>query len=143
MYSLFSDRARKVMQLTSQEAHRLNHEYIGTEHILLGLLKEGSGVTPSMLKKIDRDFGKIRAELSRYLKKDANDAMVAKLRRTPEADRVLEYAEEEARTSGHKRVLAEHILLGLLRSPQEIAGMVLRGFGIAAEEVREEIDDWD
>lgn len=65
---LLADRARKVMQLANQEAHRLSHEYIGTEHILLGLVKEGSGVTPIMLKKLDHDLRKVRTEVDNFVK---------------------------------------------------------------------------
>jgi ATP-dependent Clp protease ATP-binding subunit ClpC len=129
------------MQLASQEAFRLNHEYIGTEHILLGLLndKEWSGVTPGMKSKVAHDFFKVRTELYKYVKSGSSIVMVGKLPYTPEAKNVMRYADEEARNSGHPCVEAEHILLGLLREPEGIAGRVLTGFGLDVEELRTEI----
>ena len=138
-----TDRARKVMQLARDEAYQKNNEYIGTEHVLLGLLKEGSGITPSMLKRIERNFGKVRAEVTRQLEKNTSIDVTVKMRQTPAVVRALEVATAEARTLGHKGVQAEHILLGLLQSPEEVAGSVLLGFGIVPEEVRAEIDEWD
>jgi len=137
---LFADRARKVMQLASREAFRLNHEYIGTEHILLGLIKEGSGVTPSMLSKVDRDLRKVRLEVEKFVQTGSSMITLGKLPYTLDAKKVMEYADEEARNSRHPCVEAEHILLGLLREPEGIAGQVLMSFGLNAEELRAEIE---
>ena len=100
------------MQLAGQEAFRLHHKYIGTEHILLGLVKEGSGVTPNMLTKIGRDLGKVRAEVEKWVKTGPSVVTVVTLPRTPKADKVLEHADEEARNSRHDCVETEHILFG-------------------------------
>lgn len=134
---LFAPRAGKVMRLAVQEALRLNHEYIGTEHILIALIREGSGVTPNMLKKVDRDLGKIRRELEKTLPVGPTTTALVRLQHTTSAKKSLEYA--EARGSGHPRVEAEHILLGLLREPEGITGQVLLSFGLDIEELRAEI----
>ncbi len=141
MYPLqFANRARKIMQLARQEAHQHNHEYIGTEHILLGLIGEGSGVTPSMLNKLDHDFRKVRYELSKHVKSGPTLVAAGLLPKTSEAEKVLEYADEEARNSGHPCVEAEHILVGLLRQAEGIAGQALIRIGLNVEELRAEIE---
>ncbi len=137
---LFSTRALKVMQFARKEAERLNHENIGTEHILLGLLKEGSGVTPSMLNKIDHDFRSVRAELDKHLKGGSHRVNAGKLPFAPDTVNVLEYAAEEARNLEQQPVAAEHILLGLLREPNGIAAKVLLSFGVNVEQLRPEIE---
>ncbi len=136
---LFADHARKVMQLANQEAHRLNHQYIGTEHILLGLVKEGSGVTASMLKKVNRDLRRVRMEVEKFVQSGPSMTTLCRLSYTPGAKNVMEYAVEEARNSGHNYVEAEHILLALLREQEGIAAEVLMSFGLRAEDLRVEI----
>src|SRR5712692_9089896 len=96
MYERFTDRARKVMLLANQEAQRFNHTYIGTEHILLGLVKEGSGVAASVLKNFDVDPGKIRLEVEKIVQ-SGPDMVTGKLPQTTRAKKVIEYAIEEAR----------------------------------------------
>ena len=136
---LFADRARRVMQLANQEAHRLDHEYIGTEHILLGLVKEGSGVTVGMLEKVDRDLRKVRAEVEKLVPAGPRMTTLGRLSYTPGAKNAIEYAVEEARNSGHDYVEAENILLGLLREQEGIAAKALMSFGFNIEELRAEI----
>ena len=98
MYERFTDRARKVMQLANQEAQRFNHEYIGTEHILLGLVKEGSGVAANVLKNLDVDLRKIRLEVEKIVQPAVGDWVTpGKLPHTPRAKKVIEYSVEEAR----------------------------------------------
>src|SRR6266568_4978639 len=92
MYERFTDRARKVMQLANQEAQRFNHEYIGTEHILLGLIQEGSGVAANVLKNLDIDLRKVRAEVEKVVQASPDMAMLGKLPQTPRAKKVIEYA---------------------------------------------------
>src|SRR6187401_2691723 len=111
MYERFTDRARKVMQLANEEAQRLNHEYIGTEHILLGLIKEGSGVAANVLKNLDMDLTKVRFEVERMVQPSPNVGMPGKLPQTPRAKKVIEYAIEEARDFNHNYIGTEHILL--------------------------------
>jgi ATP-dependent Clp protease ATP-binding subunit ClpC len=139
MFERFTDRARKVMALANQEAQRLNHEYIGTEHILLGLVKEGSGVGATVLKQLDVDLRKVRMEVEKLVKSGPDMVTMGKLPQTPRAKKVIEYAIEEARNLGHNYVGTEHLLLGLLREQDGVAAQVLINLGLKLEEVREEV----
>jgi ATP-dependent Clp protease ATP-binding subunit ClpC len=139
MYERFTDRARKVMQLANQEAQRFNHEYIGTEHILLGLIKEGSGVAANVLKNLDVDLRKIRLEVEKLVQSGPDMVTMGKLPQTPRAKKVIEYSMEEARNLNHNYVGTEHILLGLLREQEGVAAQVLMNLGLKLEEVRDEV----
>jgi ATP-dependent Clp protease ATP-binding subunit ClpC len=139
MYERFTDRARKVMQLANQEAQRFNHEYIGTEHILLGLVKEGSGVAANVLKNLDVDLRKIRLEVEKIVQSGPDMVTMGKLPQTPRAKKVIEYAIEEARQLNHNYVGTEHLLLGLLREQEGVAAQVLMNLGLKLDEVREEV----
>ena len=142
MYERFTDRARKVMQLANQEAQRFNHEYIGTEHILLGLVKEGSGVAANVLKNLDIDLRKIRLEVEKIVQSGPDMAAVVLLGRRPLTARVkkaIEYSIEEARNLNHNYVGTEHLLLGLLREQEGVAAQVLMNLGLKLEDVREEV----
>ncbi|WP_197531607.1 Clp protease N-terminal domain-containing protein [Posidoniimonas corsicana] len=127
------------MRYASQEALRLKHEYIGTEHILLGLIREESGVTPDMLNKVGRDLGKVQAEVENWVLAGAEEVTKCRLPRTQRADKVLNYADKEAQSSGCDFVEAEHILLGLLREPHGVAHCVLVGLGLSVDNVRDEV----
>ena len=139
MYERFTDRARKVMQLANQEAQRFNHEYIGTEHVLLGLIKEGSGVAANVLKNLDIDLRKIRMEVEKLVQSGPDMVTMGKLPQTPRAKKVIEYSMEEARNLNHNYVGTEHILLGLLREQEGVAAQVLLNLGLKLEDVREEV----
>src|SRR5213595_121542 len=139
MYERFTDRARKVMQLANQEAQRFNHEYIGTEHILLGLVKEGSGVAANVLKNLDIDLRKIRLEVEKIVQSGPDMVTMGKLPQTPRAKKVIEYSIEEARNLNHNYVGTEHLLLGLLREQEGVAAQVLMNLGMKLEDVREEV----
>ena len=139
MFERLTDRARKVMALANQEAQRLNHEYIGTEHILLGLVKEGSGVGANVLKNLDIDLRKVRIEVEKLVKTGPELVTMGKLPQTPRAKKVIEYAIEEARNLNHNYVGTEHLLLGLLREHDGVAAQVLMNLGLKLEEVREEV----
>jgi len=141
MYERFTDRARKVMQLANQEAQRFNHEYIGTEHVLLGLVKEGSGVAANVLKNLDVDLRKIRLEVERIVQPGASgdQVVMGRLPHTPRAKKVIEYSIEEARNLNHNYVGTEHLLLGLLREQEGVAAQVLMNLGLKLEDVREEV----
>src|SRR5919199_3510829 len=139
MFERFTDRARKVMALANQEAQRFNHEYIGTEHILLGLVKEGSGVGANVLKNLDVDLRKVRLEVEKLVKSGPDMVTMGKLPQTPRAKKVIEYAIEEARNLNHNYVGTEHLLLGLLREQEGVAAQVLMNLGLKLEEVREEV----
>ncbi len=139
MFERFTDRARKVMALANQEAQRFNHEYIGTEHILLGLVKEGSGVGATVLKNLEVDIKKLRLEVEKLVKSGPDMVTMGKLPQTPRAKKVIEYAIEEARSLNHNYVGTEHILLGLLRESEGIAAQVLMNLGLKLEDVRQEV----
>jgi len=139
MYERFTDRARKVMQLANQEAQRFNHEYIGTEHILLGLVKEGSGVAANVLKNLDVDLRKIRIEVEKIVQTGPDMVTMGKLPQTPRAKKVIEYAMDEARNLNHNYVGTEHLLLGLLREQEGVAAQVLMNLGMKLDDVRDEV----
>ncbi|MCH8165144.1 MAG: ATP-dependent Clp protease ATP-binding subunit [Planctomycetes bacterium] len=139
MFERLTDRARKVMALANQEAQRFNHEYIGTEHILLGLVKEGSGVGANVLKNLDIDLRKVRLEVEKLVKSGPDMVTMGKLPQTPRAKKVIEYAIEEARNLNHNYVGTEHLLLGLLREHDGVAAQVLMNLSLKLDEVREEV----
>ncbi len=142
MFERFHDRARKVMALANQEAQRFNHEYIGTEHILLGLVKEGSGVGANVLKNLDVDLRKVRLEVEKLVKAGPVVTMWGHIPQTPLAKKVIEYAIEEARRFDHNYVGTEHLLLGLIRERDGIAAKALEQLGVCVndlEQVRSEI----
>ena len=139
MFERFTDRARKVMQLANQEAQRFNHEYIGTEHILLGLVKEGSGVAANVLKNLDIDLRKVRTEVEKLVQAGPEMVTIGKLHQTPRAKKVIDYSIEEARNLNHNYVGTEHLLLGLLREQEGVAAQVLMNLGLKLEDVREEV----
>jgi len=139
MFDRFTDRARKVMGLAKAEAQRLNHEYIGTEHILLGLVQEGSGVAANVLKQMNIDLKRIRNEIEKIVKGSPTMVTQGNLPFTPRAKKVLELAVEEASNLGHNYIGTEHLLLGLIKENEGIAARVLLNLGVKLEEVREEI----
>jgi ATP-dependent Clp protease ATP-binding subunit ClpC len=139
MFERFTDRARKVMALANQEAQRFNHEYIGTEHILLGLVKEGSGVGANVLKNLDVDIKKLRLEVEKLVKSGPDMVSMGKLPHTPRAKKVIEFAIEEARSLNHNYIGTEHLLLGLLRETEGVAAQVLMNLGLKLEDVRQEV----
>lgn len=118
MYERFTDRAKMTMQLANQEAQRLNHEYIGTEHMLLGLLKEGSGVAATVLNNLEVDLRKARFQVEKIVQSGPDMATVGKLPMTPRAKTAVNRAMEAARNLSHNYVGTEHLLLGLMREGQ-------------------------
>ncbi len=139
MFERFTDRARKVMALANQEAQRFNHEYVGTEHILLGLVKEGQGVAANVLQNLSIDLKKIRLEVEKIVKSGPDMVTMGKLPQTPRAKKVIEFAIEEARNLGHNYVGTEHLLLGLLREHDGVAAQVLMNLGLKLDDVRAEV----
>lgn len=137
MYERFTDRARKVMQLANQEAQRFNHEYIGTEHILLGLVKEGDGAATFIFNALGVDPRKIRLEVEKRIYAGPDVVESGKLPHTPRAKKVIEYAVEEARNLKHNYIGTEHLLLGLLREQEGVAAQVLMNLSLKLDEVRE------
>lgn len=139
MYERFTDRARKVMQLAQQEAQRFNHEYIGTEHVLIGLLKEGSGVAANVLKNLDIDFGKLRAEVEKTSTPGPDMVTMGRLPHRLKVKHAIEASIKEAESLNHNYVGTEHMLLGLLADPTSPACLVLNQCGVTAEAVRAEV----
>jgi ATP-dependent Clp protease ATP-binding subunit ClpC len=141
MYERFTDRARKVMQVANLEASSFNHEYVGTEHMLLGLIKEGSGVAANVLKNLDIDLLKVRLEIEKIVQTGpgGEQVVLGKLPMTPRAKKVIEYSVEEARNLNHNYVGTEHLLLGLLREQEAVAAQVLMNLGLNLDRVREEV----
>lgn len=140
MFDNFTERARKVLGLARQEAQKFNHEYIGTEHILLGLILEGSGVAANVLRNMEVDLRKIRLEIEKLVQQGPQMVTApGKLPFTPRAKRVIELAKSEAQTLGHDHIGTEHLLLGLLKESEGIAAQVLVNLGVRLDEVREEV----
>ncbi|MCA8950937.1 MAG: NDP-hexose 4-ketoreductase, partial [Planctomycetes bacterium] len=139
MFDRFTDRAKKVMSFARQEAMKFNHEYIGTEHILLGLVQEGSGVAANVLKNMTVDLEKIRHEVEKIVKTGPSMVTMGQLPFTPRAKKVLELSMEEASQLSHNYIGTEHLLLGLIRENEGIAAQVLMNLGVKLEEVREEV----
>ncbi|HEV3438615.1 MAG TPA: Clp protease N-terminal domain-containing protein [Gemmata sp.] len=140
MYERFADRALKAMQLANKEAQRFNHEYIGTEHILLGLVQQGAGVAANVLKNLGIELRKIREELDKILQPNSMKVESSGcLPHTPKAKKVIDYSVEEARNLNHNYVGTEHLLLGLLREQEGVAAQILMNLGIKIDGVREEI----
>jgi ATP-dependent Clp protease ATP-binding subunit ClpC len=141
MFERFTDRARKVMQLANREAKRLNHEYIGTEHLLLGLVKEGRGVGAHLLKNLEIDLPKIRLEIEKLAQSGPEVNLTGNWPQRPRAKKVLEYSIEEACNLNHDYVGTEHLLLGLLREQEGMAAQVLMNLGIKPETVRVSVQE--
>ena len=135
----FTDRARKVMAYARQEVQRFNHDYIGTEHVLLGLIKEGSGVAANVLRNLDVDIKKIRLEVEKMVQSSPDVVTKGQVPFTPRAKKVIEFSLEEARALGHNYIGTEHILLGLLRENEGVAAHVLMNLGLQLDDVREEV----
>src|SRR5688572_23911740 len=135
----FTDRVRKVLQMAREEAARLHHEYVGTEHILLGLIREGEGVAAAVLTNLNVDLDDIQQKIEETVKKGkAAAAPGPDLPYTSRAKKVLELAMTEARELNHSYVGTEHLLLGLLREEKGIAAQVLTDAGVTLEQSRAE-----
>lgn len=139
MYELFTDEARKVMALANQEAHRLNHEYIGTEHILLSLLKAPGDLTSAVLKNSDVDLRKLRLNLERIILRGPQTVPIGSAPQAPRAKKVIEYALQEWRALKSHHVGSDHLLLGLMREQEGVASHVLNDAGLTVEGVRDQI----
>lgn len=139
LYELFTDDARKAMQLANQEAQRFNHEYIGTEHILLGLLKSPGDVAAHALKNLGVDFDQIRREVEKLVQSGPDLVSMGGLPQTSRAKNAIGYAIDEARRLKHGHVGGEHLLLGLLREDECVAAQVLMNQGLRLEVVRDAV----
>ena len=134
----FTDRVRKVLAMAREEAIRLQHDYVGTEHILLGLIREGEGVAAAVLTNLNVDLDQIQDQVEESVKKGKATIALGELPYTSRAKKVLEFAMAEARELNHSYVGTEHLLLGLLREEKGIAAQVLNSLGVSMEEARSE-----
>jgi len=130
MFEKFTERGRKVIVYAREEAERLQNDYLGTEHVLLGTLREEDGIPVAVLRKMGIDIDQIRMEVERNLPSSGNTLTFGDIPFTPRAKKVLEYAVEEARLLGHNYIGSEHLLLGLIREEEGIGGKILRSFGV-------------
>ena len=135
----FTDRVRKVLAMAREEAVRLQHDYVGTEHILLGLIREGDGVAAEVLRSLAADLDELLRLVEENVRPGKASASIGELPYTTRAKKVLEYAMAEARELNHSYVGTEHLLLGLLREEKGLAAKVLGELGIGLEEARAEM----
>jgi hypothetical protein len=139
MYDLFTERARKVMQLANQEARRFGQDHIGTEHVLLGLIKERSGVAASVLQNLGVGMQKVRCQIERLAARQPDIQITGSLRKTERTKNVIAWAIDEADRLSHNYIGTEHILIGLMREQEGIAAQVLMSEGLKLEEARAEV----
>jgi len=139
MWERFTNRAKQVRRLAEKEAERLNHNYVGTEHVLLGLIKLGQGVAVDVLRKMGLDFDTIRMEVEKLVGPGDPDKVQGKPVNTPRANRVYELSFEEAQRLKHNYVGTEHILLGLLMEKDGVAAKVLQNLDVDLDRTRQEV----
>jgi ATP-dependent Clp protease ATP-binding subunit ClpC len=137
-FDKFTDRARKVLILAQEEAQRFNHNYIGTEHLLLGLVREGEGVAAKVLSNLGVELNKVRSAVE-FIIGRGDRMVIGDISLTPRAKKVIELAVEEARRLGHNYIGTEHLLLGLVREGEGIAAGVLESLGVNLEKVRTQV----
>ena len=136
-FEKFSERARRVLSLAQEEAQRFNHNYIGTEHILLGLVRETEGVAARVLSSLEVDLSKVRSAVEFIIGRGEKPAQ-GEIGLTPRAKKVVELAVDEARRMNHTYIGTEHLLIGLLREGEGVAAGVLESLGVTLDKVRAE-----
>ena len=134
-FEKFTERARKVLSLAQEEAQRFNHNYIGTEHLLLGLVREGDGVAAKVLSNLGVELNKVRSAVE-FIIGRGDRIVLGEIGLTPRAKKVIELAVDEARRLNHHYIGTEHLLLGLVREGEGIAAGVLESLGVNLEKVR-------
>jgi ATP-dependent Clp protease ATP-binding subunit ClpC len=139
MMNNFTPRAQQVLALARKEADRFNHNYVGTEHLLLGLIKLGQGVAVNVLQKMGLDLGTVRQEVENHVGQGPETKMVGNIPYTPRVKKVLALAGREAKALNHSYVGTEHILLGVLREGEGVAARVLKSLDVDIERTRNEI----
>ncbi len=139
MFNRFTERARKVIVLAKEEARRFNHDYIGTEHLLLGLIREGEGVAAAVLQKLGLDLETIRIEVEKLVQPGPQTQVLGDIPFTPRSKKALELSAEEARALGHNYIGTEHLLLGLIKEGEGMAYRVLLNLGLDLGKVRNEV----
>ena len=139
MFNRFTERARKVIVYAKEEARRFNHDYIGTEHLLLGLIREGEGVAAAVMQKLGVDLESIRIEVEKLVQPGPQTQVVGDIPFTPRSKKALELAAEEARALGHNYIGTEHLLLGLVKEGEGMAYRVLLNLGMDLGKLRNEV----
>ncbi len=139
MFKRFTERARRVIILAREEAELYRHEYLGTEHILQGVIKDGGGIAVAIVQKSGVDLVQLKKELEKNLPRSSNSLIIGDIPFTSRAKKVLEFAVEEARALNHNYIGTEHLLLGLLKEKEGVACRVLNSFGMFFDDVREKI----
>jgi ATP-dependent Clp protease ATP-binding subunit ClpC len=139
MFERFTDRARRVVVLAQDEARTLNHDYIGTEHLLLGLVREGQGVAAKALESLGISLETVRQRVEDAVPPGRVEARTGHIPFTPRAKRVLEMSLGEAKQLGHRYIGTEHILLGLIHEGEGVAAQVLGALGADLDGVRERV----
>ncbi|PIQ96907.1 MAG: ATP-dependent Clp protease ATP-binding subunit ClpC [Nitrospinae bacterium CG11_big_fil_rev_8_21_14_0_20_56_8] len=139
MFKRFTERARKVIILAREEAELYRHEYLGTEHILQGVIKDGGGIAVAIVQKSGVDLPQLKKELEKNLPRSSNSLIIGDIPFTSRAKKVLEFAVEEARSLNHNYIGTEHLLLGLLKEKEGVACRVLNSFGLFFDDVKEKI----
>jgi len=138
MFKRFTERARKVVILAREEAEKNQHEYLGTEHLLMGVLKDGGGVAIAVLQRLGVDLAQIRSEVEKAMPPNSNSLVIGDIPFTARAKKVLEYAVEEARSMGHTYIGTEHMMLGLMREKEGVASKILTGMNLTFAELRDQ-----
>ena len=139
MFKRFTERARRVIILAREEAELYRHEYLGTEHILQGIVKDGGGIAVAIVQKSGTDLAQLKRELEKNLPRSSNSLIIGDIPFTSRAKKVLEFAVEEARSLNHNYIGTEHLLLGLLKEKEGVACRVLNSFGMYFDDVKEKI----
>src|SRR5580692_7362973 len=137
--SNFTPRAQQVLALARKEADRLNHNFLGTEHLLLGLIKWGQGVAVNVIQKMGLDLETVRLEVEKQTPSGPDQKMIGNIPYTPRVKKVIALAQKEAKNLNHTYVGTEHLLLGLLREGDGVAAKVLRALDVDIEQCRQEI----
>src|SRR3989344_7040585 len=139
MFDKFTNRAKQVIKLAKKEAQRLNHNYLGTEHVLLGLLKLGQGIAVNVLRNLNLDYEMVRQEVERLVGFGPEIQVYGDPALTAKVKKAFEYANEEAASLNHNYVGTEHLLLALLRQTDGVAAQVLENLGVNLKDVRKEV----
>jgi len=137
--SNFTPRAQQVLALARKEAERFSHNFVGTEHLLLGLIRLGQGVAVNVLQKLGLDLETVRKEVEKQVGTGPDQRIIGNIPYTPRVKKVLAFAVKEARALNHTYVGTEHVLLGLLREGDGVAARVLKNLAVDIEETRQEI----
>jgi ATP-dependent Clp protease ATP-binding subunit ClpC len=139
VFERFTERARQVVVLAQEEARALRHNYIGTEHVLLGLLREEQGIAARVLESLEVTLGDVRAEVARIVGQGDDEPAPGQIPFTPRAKKVLDLALREALSLGHNWIGTEHVLLGLAREDDGVAMQILLDHGVTSDQIRDEV----